>query len=67
MYKDEPEDMYILVLTQSGYSSTDYSKICNMLSEFGSNEPGNGATLAFLEEHCKMIISRNAIQVLASL
>lgn len=37
-----------------------------MLSEYGSPEQGGGISLAFLEEHCDMILAKNAIQTLTS-
>lgn len=67
LYKDETADIYILALTQSEHSASDFNRICNMLSEYGCAEPGDGATLAFLEEHCTIIISQNAMQTLAVL
>ncbi|MDY5845471.1 MAG: adaptor protein MecA [Bariatricus sp.] len=67
LYKDENEDIYILALTQSEHTTADYNRICNMLSEYGSAEPGNGASLAFLEEHCEVIAAQNAVQLLGNL
>ena len=67
LYKDEREDMYILALTRAHYAPAEFNNICNMLSEYGSAEPGNSATLAFLEEHCEVIVAKNAVQTLASL
>lgn len=67
LYKDEMSDLYILTLTQSEHSSSDFNRICNMLSEYGCAEPGNGATLAFLEEHCSVIVAQNAVQTLGNL
>lgn len=68
LYKDTAEDVYyILALTQSEHSPSDFNRICNMLSEYGSPEPGSGATLAFLEEHCEVIVEQNAVQTLGKL
>ena len=55
LYKDETENMYILTLAQGEHPSSDFNRICNMLSEYGSPEQGGGISLAFLEEHCDMI------------
>lgn len=65
LYKDPKDDLYILVLSQSEHSAIDYNRICNMLSEYGSFEKTGSATLAYLEEHCDVIIEENAIQQLA--
>ncbi len=67
LYKDETNDIYILALSQSSHTASDFNKICNMLSEYGLSEQGNSATLAFLEEHCSVIASQNAVQTLGTL
>lgn len=67
LYKDPDEDIYILAITQSDHSTNDFNRICNMLSEYGSLETSTGAILAFLEEHCEIIISANAVQELAKI
>lgn len=67
LYKDEVEDVYILALSQSEHTSADFNRICNMLSEYGSSEPSTGANLAFLNEHCEVIIPQMAVQTLGNL
>lgn len=67
LYKDHAADMYILAMTQSEHSDIEYSRICNMLTEYGSLENASGIALAFLEEHCEALITGNAIQTLAAL
>lgn len=65
LYHDLDNSLYILALTQSDHSVNEFNKICNMLSEYGSPEKASGATLAFLEEHCEIIVSADAMQNLA--
>lgn len=65
LYKDAKDDVYVLVLTQSQHTINDYNRICNMLTEYSSLEKADGATLAYLEEHCDLIISKDAVQKLA--
>lgn len=65
LYKDAAEDMYILALTQSDYSTKDFNRICNMLTEYGSLEKASGMMLAFLEEHCDILVTPNAVQQLS--
>ena len=67
LYKDNSADMYILALTQSDHTVNDFSRICNMLSEYGSQENSSGATLAYLEEHCEVILAADALQKLAQI
>lgn len=67
LYKDPSDGFYVLAITQSDHTKSDFSKICNMLTEYGILEKSNPAALAYLEEHCETIISKSAIQQLAAL
>lgn len=67
LYHDAVNHLYILALTQSDHTTNDFDKICNMLSEYGSLEKASGAVLAFLEEHCEIIVSANCMQKLAGI
>ncbi|HAX51277.1 adaptor protein MecA [Muricomes intestini] len=65
LYHDPENSLYTLALTQSDHTNSEFNKICNMLSEYGSLEKASGATLAFLEEHCDIMVSANAVQKLS--
>jgi len=67
LYYDADMQIYILALTQSEHSNSEFNKVCNMLSEYGSSEKASGSTLAFLEEHCQIIVPANAIKNLATI
>lgn len=67
LYKDQGANLYILALTQSEHTTNDFNRICNMLSEYGSLEKASGASLAYLEEHCEILVSANAVQELAKI
>lgn len=67
LYKDTPNDVYILAFTQSNHSTTEFNKFCNMLSEYGCLEKASPAILAYLEEHCEVIVSANAVQQLCQI
>lgn len=67
LYKDAPNDVYILALAQSEHSTNDFNKFCNMLSEYGCLEKASPAILAYLEEHCEVIVSANAVQELCQI
>ena len=67
LYKDEEGAAYILALSQPDSSETEFHKICNMLSEYAATEKVTGAILAFLEEHCEVIVSLDAVQQLGNL
>ena len=67
LYKDNSNGMFILALAPSEHSTSEFNKICNMLSEYGSPEKADASVLAFLEEHCEVIISADAVQKLSTL
>jgi len=67
LYKDTPNDVYVLALTQSEHSGAEFNKVCNMLSEYGCLEKASPAILAYLEEHCEVIVTANALQELSTI
>lgn len=67
LYKDPSDDSFILALTCSDLTPSDFNRICNMLSEYGSSRPGSSTSLAFLEEHFEVVAAKDAIQVLGTL
>lgn len=67
LYKDVPNDLFILALAQSEHTTTEFHKICNMLTEYGCLEKVPPAVLAYLEEHCEVIVSDNALQQLSTI
>lgn len=67
LYKDVENSMYILALAPSDHPANEFNKICNMLSEYGTPEKGSPAVLAFLEEHCEIVVSADAVQKLSSI
>ena len=67
LYKDNSSGMYILALAPTDHSASEFNKICNMLSEYASPEKAEPSVLAFLEEHCAIIVSADAVQKLSAL
>lgn len=67
LYKDSEDGAYILALSQSEHTTNEFHKICNMLSEYCSAEKTTGAVLAFLEEHCTVIVTADAVQQLGNI
>ena len=67
LYKDSTDDVYVLALSQSEHTANEFNKICNMLSEYGSSEKASSAVLAFLEEHCEVIVPADAVQQLGNI
>lgn len=64
LYRDSKEDLYVLALSQADNSTQDFNRICNILSEYGSVEKVTSTKLAYLEEHCDIIIPNEALQSL---
>lgn len=67
LYKDDFSEEYNLVLHQSGISPSDFNKVCNMLSEYGSGKAFSLAGEAHLIEHADCILSGHALEQLADL
>lgn len=67
LYKDLEDDAFILAITQSEHTTKEFHKICNMLSEYGALERASGGVLAFLEEHCEVYITDDAVQQLSNI
>ena len=67
LYHNTSSGQYVLALTQSNHSTMEFNKICNMLSEYGALEKASAASLAYLEEHCEITVSADAIQKLAQI
>lgn len=67
LYKSRLDASYHLVLEMSSHKPADFNKVCNIISEYGSQERFSTANAAFFEEHMECIIRDRAVQVLASL
>lgn len=67
LYKDESEDVYLLVVQKSGHTPKEFNRICNILSEYGSVRKSLPASRSYLEEHFSAIIAKNALQSLAGI
>lgn len=67
LYKDQGKGIYTLVVTKSDHSPEEFNKICNMLSEYGTQEGTMAASEAFLNEHFEPIVRDSAIQSLSKI
>ena len=67
LYKDPADERLILAMLQSGHTTSEFNKICNMLSEYATPAKATGVSLAHLEEHCTLLIPTDALQRLAGL
>lgn len=67
LFKNSETAKYYLFLKKSKHSPEDFNKLCNIFSEYASQERFTPAVEAFYEEHCEKILSGNALQVMADL
>jgi len=65
LYKNEDSGRYSLILCNSSHTPEEFNKVCNIISEYGRPERYSSAAEAFLNEHCELFISDNALQSLA--
>lgn len=64
LYKNASENLYYLVLSKSSHTPEEFNKICNILTEYGGNEPYTKAAEAYMAEHYDLVIKKNALQKL---
>ncbi len=67
LYKNPVDSSYHLVLNISEHKPIDYNKVCNIVSEYGTQEHLQETTFSYFEEHYECIIRDRAIQVLEKL
>ena len=64
LYKNKAKKLYYLVISKSSHTPEEFNKICNILTEYGSNEPYTKATEAYMAEHYDLVIKKDALQKL---
>lgn len=64
LYKQDP-GTYLLVVSKNDHTSMEFTKICSILSEFGTYVKSIPASEAYLEEHFEPIIKSTALQSLS--
>lgn len=67
LYKKENDGSYLLLVSPSGQTATDFNRLCHILSEYGHPEHYSSAVESYLEEHCEPVIKDKAIQSLANI
>lgn len=66
LYKNASENVYYLVLSKSAHTPEEFNKVCNILTEYGSNEAYSKASEAYMAEHYDLVIKKNALQKLCN-
>ena len=67
LYKNDASHKYYLLVSKSAETPETFNKVCNILSEYAAQPAHTPATEAFLEEHYRVILKGNALQMLAEL
>ncbi|MCM1253140.1 MAG: adaptor protein MecA [Clostridium sp.] len=67
LYKKETDGSYLLLISPAKLNASEFIRICNIFSEYGSSEPFSPAVESYLEEHCEPVIKDKAIQSLAEI
>jgi len=64
LYKNSSRKLYYLILSKSSHTPEEFNKVCNILTEYGSNEPYTKSTEAYMAEHYDLVIKKDALQKL---
>lgn len=67
LYKNVQGNCFELVLHKSSHSPEEFNKVCNIASEYARQKAYTPAMQAFFEEHGRVILAKDALQVLHSL
>ena len=64
LYKNTADNLYYLVVSQSGHLPEAFNRLCNILSEHGKMERYSKSLEAHMKEHYKILIANCALQSL---
>lgn len=67
LYKDEAKKRFYLLVRKSKHTPEEFNKVCNIISEYGTYKKYTKAMEAFFKEHGKLIVKKNALQMLYSI
>lgn len=67
LYKSVSGTKYYLTLSKSTHSPEEFNKVCNILSEYGTQIKYTPASESFLAEHEELFIKERALQMLSTL
>ena len=65
LYKNSERGLYYLSLKGAPTSETGFFMACNICSEYGTKENFNSGSMGFLNEHCELIVPKDAINILS--
>lgn len=64
LYKNSARKVYYLILNKSAHTPEDFNKICNILTEYGTNEAYTKSMEAYMAEHYNLVFKKDALQKL---
>ena len=67
LYKKPDTFQYYLVLTDNGSDSIDFSRVCNILAEYGTKIHHEYSSEAYYREHYETVAENRALQVMAAI
>jgi len=67
LYKNPINEKFYLILKKADCDELDFSKTCNILSEYAVRQKYDPATEAYYSEHYEVFVKKNALQALANL
>ena len=67
LYKNPETGDYYLLVSKSDHKPEEFNKVCNILSEYGTQQTYTPAAGAFMKEHYQVILKNHALQTLAEL
>ena len=67
LYRRKNDGNYLLIVHQGRHTPEEFNKICNLLSEYSTNDPYTAAGERHLTEHEDSVITKNALQKLSEL
>lgn len=65
LYKNPKTGEYYLVVSKSQHTPEEFNKVCNILTEYGSQDHFSVGSQAYFEEHYQLLIPENALEVLS--
>ena len=67
IYKDEVKNCFYLLVRKSHHTPEEFNKVCNIISEYAVYRKYTPATEALMNEHGKVILKGDALQVLLTI
>lgn len=67
LYKKPGTFHYFLVLKDDGSDSLDFSRVCNILAEYGTKIHHEYSSEAYYKEHYELVANRQALQIMAGI